>query len=296
MSVSLALEALLLAALWGASFLFMRIGAPEFGPAPMMAIRVSVAAATLLPVLLIARGIGGLRAHASALGIVGVTNSAIPFTLLTYSTLFLSAGFTSILNATVPFWSALIAYIWLGERLNRLRVGGLVLGALGVAVLVWGKVSFDSAGGGWAILAALAACGFYGFGANFARRRLAGVDSLTTATGSMLGASLFMLPLAIGFWPASNPGVMAWLAAAALGTACTALAYILYFRLIARIGATYASTVTFLIPAFAMLWGALLLDEVITPNMLLGTGLILSGTCLTLGIVGKRAQVTRISR
>ncbi len=280
----------MLAALWGASFLFMRIGAPEFGPAPMMTIRIVVAALCLFPILLLTRGASGLRQHYAALGVVGVTNSAIPFTLLTFSTLYLSAGFTSILNATVPFWSALIAYLWLGERLTLIRVCGLLLGALGVTVLVWGKVDFDPGGSAWAIFAALVACGFYGFAANFARRRLSAVDSLTSATGSMLAASLFMLPLAVWFWPTTNPSLKSWLAGIAMGTACTALAYILYFRLLARLGATYASTVTFLIPAFAMLWGALFLDELITLNMLLGAGLILIGTSLTLGLSGRKAS------
>ena len=156
MTPLIALEGIFLAALWGASFLFMRIGAPEFGPAPMMSVRVVVAMLVLLPILLVTQGACGLRTHFSALCVVGITKSAIPFT-----------------------------------------------------VLVWGKVHFDSGDTGWAILAALAACGFYGFGANYARRRLPGVDSLTTATGSMFGASLFMSPLAHGSWPAANPGAAA---------------------------------------------------------------------------------------
>jgi drug/metabolite transporter (DMT)-like permease len=287
LTATVAAEGILLAALWGASFLFMRTGAAEFGSVPLMAVRVAVAALCLLPLLMFKRGLPKLRTHRRALFVVGVTNSAIPFTLLTFATLYLSAGFTAILNATVPFWSALIAYLWLGERLSSLRVIGLLVGTAGVSVLVWGKLSFDAGGGGWAIVAALSACAFYGFGANFARRHLTGVESLTIATGSMVGACLPMLPLALWFWPAQAPSVKAWLSAIVMGVACTALAYILYFRLIARLGATYASTVTFLIPAFAMLWGALFLNEVISLEMLSGTVLILLGTSLTLGLIGR---------
>jgi drug/metabolite transporter (DMT)-like permease len=290
LTLVVAAEAFLLAALWGASFLFMRVGVAEFGAAPLMAVRVGVAALCLLPLLMLKGGLPNLRTHYRALGIVGVTNSAIPFTLLTFSTLYLSAGFTAILNATVPFWSAVIAYFWLAERLSALRIFGLLVGTFGVAVLVWGKLSFEFGGAGWAILAALVACGFYGFGANFARRYLSGVDSLTIATGSMLGACFLMLPLAFWFWPSDAPSAKAWMLAIVMGVACTALAYILYFRLIARLGATYASTVTFLIPAFAMLWGAVLLDESISPEMLAGTALILLGTSLSLGLIGRHKR------
>lgn len=289
MSVRLAFDALLLAALWGGSFLFMRIGAPEFGPVPMMALRVGIAALCLLPLLAATRGLAALRSHAAAMAIVGITNSAIPFSLLTYATLSLSAGFTSILNGTAPFWSALVAYLWLGERLTLVRLFGLLIGILGVLFLVWGRISFKPGADGWAIVAGLLATAFYGFAANFTKRQLAGVDALSSATGSMLSASVVLIPLALIMWPAGSPSTTAWLAVLVLAVAGTALAYLLYFRLIAGLGATRATTVTFMIPAFGMFWGWLFLDEQVSWNMIAGTALIILGTTLTLGLITRRA-------
>lgn len=287
MTIRLAFDAVLLAALWGGSFLFMRLGAPEFGPVPMMALRVAIAALCLLPMLAATRGLGALRTHAAPMAIVGVSNSAIPFSLLTYATLSLSAGFASILNGTAPFWSALVAYLWLGERLTRMRLFGLMIGIVGVLVLVWGRVSFKPGGDGWAIAAGLLATGFYGFAANFTRKRLAGVDPLSSATGSMLGATVILAPLAIVLWPDKAPSATAWLAVLVLAVAGTALAYLLYFRLIAGLGATRATTVTFLIPAFGMFWGWLFLGESVSGNMLAGTALIVVGTSITLGLLSR---------
>lgn len=289
MNPGLALEGLVLAALWGASFLFMRVGAPEFGAVVMMSLRVGLAALCLVPILLFREGSAGLSRNFGALTVVGIVNSAIPFSLLTWATLSLSAGFTSILNATVPLWSALIAYAWLGERMDRRRLIGIALGFAGVLVLVWGRIEFKPGGDGWAIVACLAATGCYGFAANFTRQRLAGCNSLTIATGAMLGASLPMLLLAALMWPSHSPSALAWWSVLVLGTAGTAFAYILYFRLIDRLGATRAMSVTFLIPVFGMAWGVLFLDEQVTLNMLAGTLIILVGTALTSGLLRRKA-------
>lgn len=287
LNARLAFDAVLLAALWGGSFLFMRIGAPEFGPVPMMALRVGIAALCLLPLLAATRGLAALRNHAAPMAIVGIINSAIPFSLLTYATLSLSAGFTSILNGTAPFWSALVAYLWLGERLTRVRLFGLLIGIVGVLVLVWGRVSFKPGGDGWAIAAGLLATAFYGFAANFTKKRLAGVDALSSATGSMLGASVVLVPLAGLMWPDTPPSATAWMAVLVLAVAGTALAYLLYFRLIAGLGATRATTVTFLIPAFGMFWGWLFLGESVSASMIAGTALIIFGTSITLGLLAR---------
>ena len=144
------LDLVLLAALWGGSFLFMRVAAPEFGPAPLAAVRVGVASAFLLPILAWHREGASLSAHAGAIAVTGVLNSAIPFALLAFATLHLTAGFTAVLNATTPMMGALVARVWLGDRLDAPRIAGLVIGFAGVAWLVGALI-----GGAVALAAAL---------------------------------------------------------------------------------------------------------------------------------------------
>ena len=225
-------DLLVLGMLWGGSFLFLRIAAPEFGPVPMAEMRVGVAALVLFPILLRQGGTRELRAHWREVGFVGTVNSAIPFTLLSFALVSITAGFGAILNATSPLFGALIAYVWLRERLPLLRIVGLMVGFAGVALLVWGKPSFAVGGDGWAIAAALCAMLSYGIGPNYTKRNLGHVPPLVVATGSQVAAALVLLPLAVVLWPRHNPSAGAWAAAIVLGIASTGLAYILYFRLI----------------------------------------------------------------
>ncbi|MEO7761426.1 MAG: DMT family transporter [Casimicrobiaceae bacterium] len=285
-----AVDLLLLAMLWGGSFLFMRIAAPEFGPIPMVQTRVVVAALFLLVLLQREGRMSEMIANWRGIAFVGLVNSAIPFTLFSYAILSITAGFASILNTTSPLFGAVIAFVWLGERLPRLRVVGLVVGFAGVAVLVGGKPSFQAGGEGWAIVLALAASLSYGIGPNYMKRNLAGVSALSIATGSQIAAAVIVLPLALVWWPDQVPSAGAWGAAIALGVACTGLAYLLYFRLIANIGPTRAIAVTFLIPAFGMLWGGLFLGEPVTFAMLAGCAVILLGTALATGVLGRTAR------
>lgn len=277
-------ELIVLAALWGASFLFMRVAAPAFGPVALIFVRVAVASACLLPILLWRGEARGLIDNWRPLLLVGLLNSALPFCLFAWATLSLSAGFTSVLNATAPLWGALVAYLWLKTALPLGRVMGLVIGFLGVLVLVWGKVSFKPGGDGWAIAAALLATLSYGIAANYSKQKLAQVSPLLVAGGSQIAACLLLLPLAIWLWPAQPVAAVAWQASVVLGIACTALAYLLFFRLIAHVGPSKAIAVTFLIPLFAILWGGLFLGEVLSMPMLLGGGIILAGTSLALGL------------
>ena len=280
-------DLVLLGALWGASFLFMRIAAPVFGPVALISVRVGSAALLLLPILMWRGELGLVRQKWQAIAWVGVINSTLPFVLFAYSTLTLTAGMAAILNATAPMWTALIAWLWLGDRLPLARVAGLVVGLGGVAVLVSDRVGLR--GDGLAVLLAIAAglgatlC--YGVGANLARRSLAGVPALVTAGGSLIAATVVLLPFALWFWPATPPAAGDWAAAIALGLLCTALAYLLFFRLIARVGATGAVSVTFLIPLFAVVWGVLFLDEGLSINMAIGGGIVLAGTALSTGIL-----------
>ena len=278
-------ELILLAALWGASFLFMRVAAPALGPVPLIAVRVGVAALALLPVLALRRGLPALRDHARAIFVTGAVNSALPFCLLAHATLSVTAGLASILNATSPLWGALVAHLWLGDRLTRGRVAGLALGFAGVAFLFWGRASFRPGGAGAAVVAALAATACYGVAASYAKRRLAGVDPLAVAAGSQLAAALLLAGPALVLWPARAVPPAVWAAAVALGILCTALAYVLYFRLIARLGPARAIAVTFLIPPFAVAWGSLFLGEAVTARTVGGAGIVLVGTALATGLV-----------
>lgn len=280
-------DLLLLAALWGASFLFMRAAAPAFGPIALVEVRVVIAAACLLLLLALRGQLHTLAPARGRLLALGVLNSALPFALLTYATLAMTAGMTAIVNAVTPMWTALIGWAWLRQPVRPLQWLGLGLGLAGVAVLVWGRSGLSLAGAELplapAIVAALVATASYGVAANFARSRLADLPSMTTAAGSQIGAALALLLPAIVAWPAVMPPASAWLAAVVLGVACTALAYLLYFRLIVRVGAMRAASVTFLIPLFATFWGALFLGEALTLQMLAGGAVILAGTALALG-------------
>ncbi|NMG74895.1 EamA family transporter [Aromatoleum diolicum] len=278
------LELLLLAALWGGSFLFMRIAAPLFGPVPLIELRVGLAAAVLLPLLAWRGKLGQLRQHAAALVFVGITNSALPFVLYAWAALSVTAGFASIVNATAPLFAAWVGWVWLKHRLSPGTLVGLLVGVLGVIILVWGKASFRAGGSGWAVAACLAATLNYGVAANFTKRYLTGVDPMAIAAGSQFYAAVLLAPFAVWLWPDVNPGADAWLAVVLLAVGCTSVAYVMYFRLIAHIGPARAIAVTFLIPVFGMLWGAVFLSEQVTGNMLAGCAVILCGTGLATGV------------
>lgn len=290
-------EFILLAALWGASFLFMRLGASEFGPLPLVGLRVALATVFLWPLMLRQGHWPALRQHWRPILLAGVINSAIPFSLFAWAVLHIATGLTSILNATVPLFGALVAWIWLSDRINRLRWLGLALGFAGVALLAWrapAGTGFKTDHGAWAIAACLLASGFYGLSASFARRYLAGLPPLATATGSQLGASLAMAIPTLWLWPAQTPGVRAWTAVAAIAVLCTGIAYILYFRLIASAGPSRALAVTFIAPVFAVLYGTVFLGERITLWMVGCALVILFGTLLSTGLVSMpRRERTR---
>lgn len=288
------LDLLLLAALWGASFLFMRLAAPAFGPWAMAELRVAGAALFLLPVLAWRGEVGVLARRWRDIGFVGITNSALPFALYGYAALAITAGLASIFNAATPLFGALFAWAWLREPLTRWRVLGLAVGMAGVLGLAWDKAGVKAGAEGLAVALAIGACllatVLYGFSASFTKKRLAGVPSMALATGSQLGAAVALAVPAALHWPAAAPGAGAWAALAALSLLCSGVAYILYFRLIARVGAANATAVTFLIPVFGMLWGGWLLAEPVTASMLAGCAVILVGTSLVLGLWPRAGQ------
>ncbi|AKJ28295.1 DMT family transporter [Caldimonas brevitalea] len=284
------LNMLLLAAIWGASFLFMRLSAAEFGPVALAAVRVAGASLFLLP-LLVSRGqAGALRTHARHLAIAGVLTSGLPFLCFSYAALSITAGLSSIFNATTPLFGAVVAWVWLKDRPTRWRAAGLAIGFLGVLWLAWDKASFKPgvADTGWAVLACLAATFCYGVSASYTKRHLAGVPPLAVAAGTQTASALFLLGPAMIWWPATLPSAKAWAATVALAVLCTGVAYILYFRLIARVGPANTIAVTFLIPAFAVVWGWLFLGEAVTGAMVVGSVVILLGTALTTGLLPRR--------
>ena len=282
----------LLAAIWGSSFLFMRLGTVEFGPLPTAGVRVAIAALFLLPMLLW-RGLGPqLTRHWKNTFFVGLLNSAIPFACFSYALLSISTGLASILNATVPLFGALVAWVWLNDRPQIVRVVGLVIGFVGVALLAWDKATFkpDASGlsTGWAVLACLLACLCYAISASFTKRYLGGLPALVTATGSQLGATLGLALPSLFLWPQRMPGSSAWLALLAVGVLCTGVAYILYFRLIENVGPARSLTVTFVVPVFAMIYGATFLNETVSLWMVLCGAIIVCGTALSANLLKLR--------
>ena len=226
--------------------------------------------------------------------LIGVVNSAVPFVLITYAMLTLTAAFASVLNATVPMWTALIAAVVLREPVRAAQWLGLAVGAAGVLVLVGDRIEFDPSGALWrdtlAIFAALAGMLFYAISAHLARRILADVPPLATATGSQLTAALLLAPAALATWPAQPPTLAEWGAAIVLGVLCTAVGYLLYFRLIGNVGAMRASNVTYLIPLFATLWGTVFLAEPLTLRLAIGGAIVLAGTALALGALPRLSR------
>ena len=288
------LELTILAAIWGASFLLMRIAAPEFGPGPLIAVRVTVAAAILVPLWLLHGGLGVLWANKRRLLLLGAVTSAVPFVLYAFASTRLAAGYASILSATTPLWGALVAATWLKERLATSSLAGLGLGFAGVVLLVSGRASFTAAGAAIAIAACLLASLSYGVSANFTKRFGGAIHPLGLATGSQLGASATLAPVALATWPADAPSLKSWAAVLLLGVLCTGIAYILYFRLIRNVGPARAMTVTYVVPVFGMLWGWLFLGERVTVPMVVGTAVILAGVGLTTGALRLRRQSSGI--
>jgi drug/metabolite transporter (DMT)-like permease len=286
-NLAILIDFVLLAAIWGASFLLMKMGAAEFGPFVTAFLRVFFASVLLLPLLAWRGQLPALRSKLKPILAVGVLNSGLPFALFAFAVLHISTGLSSILNATVPLWGAVVAWAWLGDKLTASRTLGLVIGFVGVALLAWDKASFKAGAAlpGWAVLACLAATVLYGIAASFAKKYLIGVPPLASATGSQLGAALVLLVPAMLSIPATMPSGRAWAAILLLAFFCTAVAYVLYFRIIERAGPARAVTVTFLIPVFGVAYGGLFLSEFITGTMLVCGAVIVLGTALSTGLL-----------
>jgi len=277
-------ELLLLSVLWGAAYLFMRAAVPAFGPGPLIALRLAIAAAVLLPLLVWRGGVGQWRTHPAALLVQAVPLTALPFLLLGFAAQHVTAGLLAVLNATAPLFAALLGHFVFHERLGRWRIAGLVIGFGGVALLSSGSASLKSAQGLLAVAAALLASLLWAVGANFTRRRLGGLDNLALTVYSMALGALALAPLAAATWPATPPTTRAWVETTFLGVASSAFGFLLFYRLLRRIGPVRAISATFLNPVVAFVAAAFYLGETVTWQTVGSAAVVLVGTALALGL------------
>jgi drug/metabolite transporter (DMT)-like permease len=270
----------LLGALWGATFLFVRIAGPSLGPFVLTATRFLLAGAATFSVAAAFGARPRLRARWRGYLILGSANAALPSVLLVVATLELNASLAAILNATGPVWAALVAAVWLREPLTGSRIFGLVLGIVGIGLLAgWSPIPLDLGFVVGVVFTTLAMfC--YAIGAAYASKAFREVPSPTIAAGQLLAAGLVLLPPALLTLPSERPSERVVLTLLALAFVSTALAYGLYFRLLRSVGPTKTSSVTFLIPGFGILWGVVFLDESINLGTVLGLAVILAGVVL----------------
>jgi drug/metabolite transporter (DMT)-like permease len=283
---------LFLGAVWGGAYLFLRIAAPQVGPLWAAEIRIGLAALILV-------AIAGRRTWAAARGrvlpfvVVGAAFSAIPFSLISFASLTLPAGFGALLNASTPIFTALVSAAWIGHRLTGRVIAGMVVGVLAVFVLVgWSPLPLG-VGTLVAVAAALAASVSYAFAGTFVRRRLVGVSGIELATGQLVSGALILLPFAVLSGPPGDVGTDGLVALLGVATLSTALAWPLFFRVLSHTTPTAASTVTFIVPAFGIAWGALVLAEPVGPELILGFALVMVSLVLVLNLPVSMPAVLR---
>jgi len=273
----------LLGAIWGSSFLFIRVAVPALGPFVLMELRVGLAAAALALLAVAVSSLPKLRFRWKELLALGAVNAAIPFSLIAASEINLTASLAAILNATTALFAAVVAAVWMGEALTKGKVAGLVMGIIGVAVLVgWTPIALNGVvlvSVGASLLAAFS----YALGGVYTKRAFAGTPPLALAIGQQTGAAMLLVPLATASVPAEAPSMPVTLSALALALLCTAVAYLLYFYLISSVGPTKTLTVTFLSPVFGRWFGVLFLNEPVGVGTFVGLGIILSSVALVTG-------------
>lgn len=287
---------LTLAALWGGSFAFMRVAVPALGPIWLAESRVALAFIALFAVAVVRRDVPSLALHWRAYLAIGVINSALPFALFSFAEQTIKASNAAILNATSPFFGAIVAAVWLRERLCARRLTGMALGLAGVMLLVGWQAEPLSASALVASLAGLVAALCYGIGSVYAKAKMTGMPTFAIAVYSQLAAAIALAPALPLAPPPAAPSGLVIANVLALALASTAIAYLLYFRLIADVGPARALTVTFLIPPFGVLWGVLFLGEPVAINMLSGCALILAGTWLALRDTRRRPPARAVDQ
>ena len=290
-----AIELLLLAAIWGGSFLFLRIAASDFGPLPLVDLRLALGALVLAPFLVRERA-RFAGANWWKIAAIGIINTAIPFVLFAWGAERAPAGVSAIVNSMAVPFAALAAFALYGERIGARRAVGLFAGLVGVAVLANGHLAGANLGA--AVAAGTLAALLYGVSANLVKRHLADLPPAAVAAATLACGALLLAPFAAATWPAHPIPMHSWLCGLALGVLCTGTAYAVYYRLIQRVGAPRATTVTYLVPMFGVLWAWLALGEALTASVALGGALILGG--LLFGqqkpVQGRTQALPRVSR
>lgn len=275
-----------LAFVWAMSFIFYRVGVPEFGSLTFSSLRVVFAGLTMLVfVLLNADNRRGIREHLPLLALVGMFSTAIPFTLFAFSAQSVNAGVMSVLNASVPMMSGFIASVFFGDRLSRKQILGLIIGIIGVMLLMSEHLLAEQHTEILPMSYALFACIGYAIGANVTRNYLQNISPIAITAGSLLTANVVMVPLALYSFPYERTiSAKAWLSVMGIGIISTALALIFMNQLIKRIGPTRATSITLVIPIFAILLGYVLLGESLDVMAIVGSAVILFGTYLSLNL------------
>jgi drug/metabolite transporter (DMT)-like permease len=290
---------LALGAIWGASFMFIKVGGREIEPFALVEMRLGLAALTMLLISITRPGIvKAMLSNWRPLVVMGLINCALPYTLITWGELYIDSGLAAIFNACAPLWAAGLTFVLpFAERLSASKVVGLLVGMAGVILLVGGNMAAGSDAGllnllgqGACLLAALS----YGLSGHFGKRFLQGVPLQAAATGQLVTGTIMLAPLAAFQIPSTMPSWEALGSVVVLAIAGTALASLMYYWLLSRVGATKVLLVTYLLPGFALLWGALLLKEAVTLTALLGLGLVLLGIAITSGsLLGLFARFRR---
>lgn len=283
----------LLGALWGASFLFIRVAVPALGPFLLVELRVGLAATALLFYALAAGRLPKIRSRWRSFLALGFLNAAVPFCLISTAEIHLTASLAAILNSTTVMFTAMVSVVWMGEALTARKIVGIVLGIVGVTVLVgWDPLPLR----GIVLLsvgAMLIASLSYALGATYARWSFSGIPPLGMAIGQLTAATVLLLPLSAVSPPGEVPSSSVALCVLGLALLSTAVAYLIYFRLIENVGPTSTVTVTLLVPVFGLLFGVLLLDEPFGPGTLAGLGIILSSVVLITGISFRKSEPER---
>jgi drug/metabolite transporter (DMT)-like permease len=275
---------LLLAAIWGGNFVLMKFGAPEFGPVPLAALRAVFSALFLLPVALMGKHLLKVAQHWRDLAVFSILNNVLPFILIAYATCFVSAGLASILNATMPLWVCLVAWIWFAERPGMLRIVGMVVATAGVATVAWADVAVRS-DAYLAVVACIVGAVSLGLASNYVKKHFAQMHPIALTFSSSVAASLVLAIPAGMTWPDKNPSVVAWAAVLVQATISSALASVLYYQLVERIGQTKATSIAFLIPVFAATWDIVFFRHAPSANSLVGATIVLAGSAMVTGFI-----------
>jgi len=268
------LELLLLGAIWGGSFLFMRVAAKPFGAFALVDIRLALGALVMLPFLWRDRAAFTLGIWPK-LALIALINSAIPFLLFAWAAQRSPAAIGAICNAMTVLFAALVAFLFFGEKIGVRRALALLVGFAGVVVLATSKVAGLSVG--WAVVAGASAALLYGVGLNLVRRHMAHLPPAASAGSTLSCSALLLAPFAATHWPTGPISAAAWFSAIALGVLCTGFAFLMYYRLIQRIGPTRTAVVTYLVPLFGAAFAWLFLSEPVTPTMI-AAGLLILGS------------------